>query len=82
MLARRQAGFFHRQRQRHEAGHQQDMQTHDAEIQLQQTGVAQYLAEAAAHDARFTVQNVAVGGRHDRKSNHDTGQGQHGNHPK
>ncbi|MNH48304.1 hypothetical protein D3C79_1120400 [compost metagenome] len=58
------------------------MQTHDAEIQLEQTGVAQHLAEAAAHDARFSVQHVVVGGRHDGESNHDTGQGQHGNHPK
>ncbi|MOA36939.1 hypothetical protein D3C78_1584980 [compost metagenome] len=57
------------------------MQAHDAEIQFQQAGIAQHLAETATDYTGFAVQHVAAGGRHDRQGDDDTGQCQHGNHP-
>ena len=45
--------------------HQEDVQTHNAEVKLQQAWLNQHFAEAALYHSRFTVEDVVFAVRDD-----------------
>ncbi|MNP25882.1 hypothetical protein D3C76_1187080 [compost metagenome] len=68
MLSRREAGCCQLAGQGDERRHQQNVQTHNAEIEFEQTRFDDDFTEAAFHHARFAVQNVIFAVRYDPNS--------------
>ncbi|MNP30647.1 hypothetical protein D3C76_1237290 [compost metagenome] len=64
-----------------EGRHQQDMQTHDAEVEFQQTRFRQHFAEAAFDHPRFAVEHMVFTVRYNPDCQGDTEGRQHGDHP-